>query len=376
MKTQQNMGFSDVLATSRIIVCCGSGGVGKTTTAAAMAIQAAQLGRRVVLITIDPAKRLADALGLSELSNEPRRVERKDAPFADGGELWAMMLDARATFDHLIVEHSRSEQQAQAILNNPFYSNIASRLSGSQEYMAAEKLYGLFHDQRFDVVIVDTPPTREALDFLQAPQKLMSFLDHRLYRWLVAPARGGLRVLNFAAQPILRIIGRVIGADVLADAINFFQSFEGIEEGFHNRAEATQSLLASSDSKYVIVASAREDTIQEAVFFTRQLASLATPVTGLVINRLQPSFGTGSANAAMTASRTADKEGQPDVAILQRNMAHLRRIVQAEEATLAPLLEAVGSATVVRLYQRAQDVHDLEAIADLGRDLVASVPTR
>ena len=363
--------FRDVISTSRIVVCCGSGGVGKTTTAAALAMQAAEIGRRVVLITIDPAKRLADALGLSELSNEPSRVQHKCS-----GELWAMMLDARATFDEVIRRQSRNKQQEQAILTNPFYSNIASRLSGSQEYMAAEKLYELFNDDRFDLVIVDTPPTREALDFLEAPQKLMNFLDHRVYRWLVMPARGGLRVLNFAAQPILKTIGRVIGADVLADAINFFQAFEGIEEGFRQRALAVQTLLKSTDSKYVVVASAHDDTIREAIFFTDELARVGTPVTGLIINRLQPKFGKGSAAASITVARKADKEGDADLAALHRNMAHLRHIVQAEEATLKPLLDSVGSALVVRLYQRATDVHDLDAIADLGRDLVASTPTR
>ena len=363
--------FRDVISTSRIVVCCGSGGVGKTTTAAALAMQAAELGRRVVLITIDPAKRLADALGLSELSNEPSRVQHECS-----GELWAMMLDARATFDEVIRRQSRNKQQVQAILTNPFYSNIASRLSGSQEYMAAEKLYELFNDDRFDLVIVDTPPTREALDFLEAPQKLMNFLDHRVYRWLVMPARGGLRVLNFAAQPILKTIGRVIGADVLADAINFFQAFEGIEEGFRQRALAVQTLLKSTDSKYVVVASAHDDTIREAIFFTDELARVGTPVTGLIINRLQPKFGKGSATASTTAARKADKEGDTDLAALHSNLAHVRRIVQAEEATLKPLLDSVGSALVVRLYQRATDVHDLDAIADLGRDLVASTPTR
>jgi anion-transporting ArsA/GET3 family ATPase len=242
--------------------------------------------------------------------------------------------------------------------------------------MAAEKLYELFNDDRFDLVIVDTPPTREALDFLEAPQKLMNFLDHRVYRWLVMPARGGLRVLNFAAQPILKTIGRVIGADVLADAINFFQAFEGIEEGFRQRALAVQTLLKSQDSKYVVVASAHHDTIREAIFFTDELARVGTPVTGLIINRLQPKFGKGSASASITAARKADREGDADLAALHRNMAHLRHIVQAEEATLKPLLDAVGSALVVKLDQRAQDVHDLIAIADLGRDLVAATATR
>lgn len=363
--------FHDVISTSRIVVCCGSGGVGKTTTAAALAMQAAEIGRRVVLITIDPAKRLADALGLSTLSNEPSRVQHECS-----GELWAMMLDARATFDEVIRQQSRNKQQEQAILTNPFYSNIASRLSGSQEYMAAEKLYELFNDDRFDLVIVDTPPTRAALGFLEAPQKLMNFLDHRVYRWLVMPARGGLRVLNFATQPILKIIGRVIGADVLADAINFFQAFDGIENGFRQRALEVQSLLKSNDSKYVVVASAHHDTVHEAIYFTNELLRVGSPVTGLVVNRLQPKFGKDSAKTSISAARKAEQVGDTELAALHRNLAHLRHIVEAEEATLKPLLDAVGSALVVKVDQRAQDIHDLHAIADLGRDLVAATATR
>lgn len=366
-----NENFHDVVASSRIIVCCGSGGVGKTTSAAALALQAAVLGRRVVLITIDPAKRLADALGLSGLTNDPVRVEVEGT-----GELWAMMLDARATFDDVIRRQSRSKEQETAILTNPFYSNIASRLSGSQEYMAGEKLFELFNDDRFDLVVVDTPPTREALDFLEAPQKLMNFLDHRVYRWLVMPTRGGLRVLNFAAQPILKAIGRVIGADVLADAVNFFQAFDGIEEGFHQRADAVQKLLKSQESKYVVVASAHYDTIREAIYFTDQLSKGGTSVTGLIVNRLQPTFGKGSASSSLTAARKAEQAGDANLGLLHRNVAHLRQIALSEEAALTPLLDAVGSALVVRLYLRAQDIHSLSAIADLGRDLVGAAATR
>lgn len=371
MSPKKIQSFSDIITTSRIIVCCGSGGVGKTTTAAALAVQAAHTGRRVVLITIDPAKRLADALGLDGLSNDPSRVD-----LACSGELWAMMLDARSTFDDVIRRESRDLEQQQAILQNPFYSNIASRLSGSQEYMAAEKLYELSNDERFDLVVVDTPPSREALDFLDAPQKLMNFLDHRVYRWLVMPARGGLRLLNFAAQPILKTIGRVIGADVLADAVNFFQAFEGIEEGFRQRCVAVQELLKSSSSKYIVVACAHNDTIQEAIYFTEQLAEANINITGVILNRLQPPFGKGSSAASLTAARKADKTGDSAVAVLYRNLAHLRSLAEAQENALKPLLESSSGAVVVRLYQRAEDVHDLEAIAELGRDLVATTTTR
>jgi anion-transporting ArsA/GET3 family ATPase len=358
--------MADVIRDSRIIVCCGSGGVGKTTSAAALALTAAESGRKVVLITIDPAKRLADALGLQGLTNDPSPIAVDGA-----GGLWAMMLDARATFDAVIRQQSRNEAQVRRILENPFYDNVASRLSGSQEYMAAEKLFELSNDDRFDLVVVDTPPTREALDFLEAPQKLMNFLDHRVYRWLIAPARSGLKIVNLAAQPILRTIGRVIGADVLADAINFFQAFEGIESGFRDRADAVQRLLKSDVTKYLVVASPRRDTVDEAIYFSRQLQSAGRGVTGLIVNRLQPLFGSGTAEESEGAARAAQDRGETDLAVLHRNMAHLRRISEAEEDAIAPLLTFAEKSVISRVYQRPQDVHDIGAIRILGRDLVA-----
>ena len=367
MSKKKANSFSRIVSDSRIIVCCGSGGVGKTTTAAALALQAAESGRQVVLITIDPAKRLADALGLSGLSNDPAKIETTGK-----GQLWAMMLDARATFDDVIRQQSRSEDQVRRILENPFYNNIASRLSGSQEYMAAEKLYELFNDSRFDLVVVDTPPTREALDFLDAPQKLMNFLDHRVYRWLVAPARGGLKVLNLAAQPILRTIGRVIGADVLTDAVAFFQAFEGIENGFRQRAEAVQSLLKSSVTKYVVVATPRQDTVAEALYFTDQLDEANIDVTGIILNRLQPTFGKGSSAEALKLAKQAEKSDDVKRASLLRNVAHLRQLAEAESEAIEPLLQRADQAVVARLFQRSEDVHDLSTISELGHELVGS----
>ena len=361
-------GFAQLLDTARVIVCCGSGGVGKTTTAAAMAVEASRRGRRVVLVTIDPAKRLADALGLDHLGNEPSEVR-----LADGGTIWATMLDARATFDDVIRRNARDESQVRAILSNPFYENVASRLSGSQEYMAAEKLYELHSDERFDLVVVDTPPTREALDFLDAPQRLMNFLDHRVYRWMVAPTRGGLKLLNFAAQPVLRTIGRVIGADVLADAIEFFRAFDGIEAGFRARAESVRALLRSGDTRYVVVTSARSDAVAEAGYFADTLSASRLSIAGLVVNRLQPQFGSGTAAAAQNEADRAEAEGRNDDAVLWRNLSHLKRIAEAETATLKPLLAKIAPAPVARVSQRPTDVHDLDAVNLIAADLVTPV---
>ena len=245
-------------------MCCGTGGVGKTTTAAALGLQAASLGRRAVVVTIDPAKRLADALGVpGGLSNDPVRLPIDTA--GSGGELWALMLDTATTFDGLVAANAANPQQAERILGNAFYRNVAGSFSGTQDYMAAERLHALHGDDRFDVVIVDTPPTRNALDFLDAPGVITRFLDHPLFKMMMLPTRRGLRMLNVATQPILRSIGRVVGGDVLADAVAFFQAFDGMETGFRQRADEVLALLRSDVTRYVLVASPRGDTDRRGV---------------------------------------------------------------------------------------------------------------
>ena len=250
-----------------VVVCCGSGGVGKTTTAAVIGIELAPGAvERVVVVTIDPARRLADALGLSDgLGPEPQRIDM-DLP----GELWGMMLDTAVMFDRVVRANAADAEQADRIVQNRFFRNMVGALSGTQEYMASEALHQLHGDERFDVVIVDTPPSRHALDFLEAPGVLARFLEHKVFK-LLMPTRGGLRVLNTAAQPLLRAIGRVVGSDVLVDAVAFFQAFAGMEVGFRDRASSVMSLLISPQTRYVLVAAPRQDTVAEAVWFAEQL---------------------------------------------------------------------------------------------------------
>ncbi|MEY4373366.1 MAG: hypothetical protein RL219_2135, partial [Actinomycetota bacterium] len=246
-----NPPFASLLDTASVLICAGAGGVGKTTTSAAIALAAARRGRRVVVVTIDPARRLADAIGVT-LSHQPEQVQA-----VGPGELWAVMLDTGATFDGLVRTYSKDPSQAENILQNRFYRNMADSLSGTQEFMAAEKLHELHHDTRFDLVVVDTPPTRNALDFLEAPKQLVHFLDHRLYRVLVAPTRLGMRVASAAAQPFVKMMSKVVGGDALGEAIAFFQAFDGMEPGFRERAAAVMELLAHPGTGYVLVTSPR-----------------------------------------------------------------------------------------------------------------------
>lgn len=335
------------VATADVIICCGSGGVGKTTTAAAIAMQAAEIGRRAVVITIDPARRLADALGVpGELNNEPLRLDL-DAP----GELWALMLDASSTFDGLVLKYAADDNQAQRILANPFYRNVASTLSGTQEFMAAERLHALYADERFDVVIVDTPPTRSALDFLAAPRTLTRFLDHPLFKLIMLPARPGLRVLNLATQPILRSISKAVGGEVLTDAMAFFQAFQGMEIGFRARADEVSALVTSPATRFVLVASPRADTVEEARFFAGRLAQSDIDVAALVVNRCTPIFGAPPGRVPRTARGRAAYD----------NLLRLNEMARHErEHVGAALGDLAGSAVWVPLL--AHDVHDMESL--------------
>jgi anion-transporting ArsA/GET3 family ATPase len=357
-------GLGPAIEGARVVICCGSGGVGKTTTAAAIGMHAALGGARVVVVTIDPAKRLADAFGLEGgLANEPARIDLPDT----AGELWASMLDTRATFDDLVRAEAETPAQAEAILANRFYRNIAGGLSGTEEYMAAERLYQLHADDRFDLIVVDTPPSRHALDFLEAPARLARFIDHRLFRWLMLPARSGLKMLNLAAQPVLRTIGKVVGGDVLADAIAFFQGFDGMQGGFRRRAEAVTALFTHGSTRFVVVTTPRHDAVEEATFFTDRLAERGAAPAALVVNRVQPRFGKATAAAAHEEARATD---DPDLAAAWANLAELIEVADGEDAAVADITGR--SPRSVRVPQLADDVHDLEAIRVVGDALFAT----
>jgi anion-transporting ArsA/GET3 family ATPase len=355
----------DVIDASSVIVCCGSGGVGKTTTAAVLGLEAARRGRRAVVVTIDPARRLADALGLDGgLAAEPQRIEmgQFDSGTNSGGELWAMMLDTAATFDGLVRRHADSDEQIERILANPFYRNIAGALSGTQEYMAAETLHELHGDDRFDLVVVDTPPSRNALDFLEAPGVLARFLDHRLFRLLMLPTRGGLRVIGTATQPILKAIGKVVGSDVLADSVAFFQAFAGMETGFRERADDVVRLIRAPETSFVVVAAPRHDTIDEAVWFANQLIDQGVGVTSAIVNRTHPEFGDGTAVEAVDAAAAARSDGDELLGSLWDNVAALRTMRDLELDVIAPLGDIVGADRLVVLPLLDGDVHDLDGL--------------
>ena len=312
-------------------------------------MEAAAHGRRACVVTIDPARRLADALGLGELTNEPRQVEGSWP-----GELWALMLDTKTTFDALVATYSSSPEQAERIINNRLYRNISGALSGTQEYMAMEKLHELHATGRFDVIVVDTPPTRNALDFLDAPRRITRFLDNRLFRLLVMPTQSYLRVVSAATQRILRTIARVVGAEIVDDAVAFFEAFEGMEQGFRDRAQAVSALLSDDATAFIVVASPRRDATAEAVFFADKLVEAGLGVDAVIVNRMQPSFGDREPTLPSGAS--------PALRLLADNRNAFAALAASEHNELAGLANAAGKAPIAYVPCLRDDVHDVTGL--------------
>ncbi len=352
--------FEELAAASSVLICAGPGGVGKTTIAAAVALDAARRGRRACVVTIDPARRLADALGIEDLTNEPHQV----GPGWEGpGELWAMMLDTKGTFDSLVARYSASAEQAEAILANRFYRNISGALSGTQEYMAVEKLYELHESGRFDLVVVDTPPTRQALDFLDAPRRLTRFLNNRVFRMLMMPTRASLRAVNVATQLFLRTVAKVIGGEVVHEAVAFFNAFEGMEQGFRDRADRVEALLAAPGTTFVVVAAPRRAAADEAAYFADRLAEASAPISALVINRMFPRFGNDAPTAAPGAGA--------GYGALVANLADLDAVAAGEEEHVRALADGTPGAIIVRVPFLADEVHDLDGLRIVGGHLTA-----
>ncbi len=291
---------------NRVVVCCGAGGVGKTTTAAAMALRAAEYGRTVVVLTIDPAKRLAQALGINDLGNSPQRVPL--APEVTG-ELYAMMLDMRRTFDEMVIQYS-APGRAQAILDNQFYQTVATSLAGTQEYMAMEKLGQLLNEDRWDLVVVDTPPSRNALDFLDAPKRLGSFMDSRLWRLLLGPGRGIGRLVTGAVGLAMKALSTVLGSQMLSDAAGFVQSLDATFGGFREKADRTYALLKRRGTQFVVVSAAEPDALREASFFVDRLSEERMPLAGLILNRTHPMLCSLPVERAIDGAKTL--EGEPE----------------------------------------------------------------
>jgi len=358
---------------TKVIVVCGAGGVGKTTTAAALALRAAEHGRRAVVLTIDPARRLAQALGVAELTNTPQRVDLgADHP----GELHAMMLDMRRTFDDMVLENAEPGR-AEQILSNPFYQTIATSFSGTQEYMAMEKLSQLAASDQWDLVVVDTPPSRSALDFLDAPQRLSSFLDGRMIRLLSAPARAGgfglRKVVGGAVGLAAKGVSTIIGGQMLNDAAAFVQAFETMFGSFRERSKATYELLRRPSTAFIVISAPEPDALREAAYFVDRLSTENMPLVGLVLNRTHPTLCELSPALARDSAGKLDTAGDAELAAAVLRV-HADQAVTAEREVrlLTRFTHAHPRVPLVGVPALPFEVADLEALRALGDELTGS----
>jgi anion-transporting ArsA/GET3 family ATPase len=370
--------IQEIISKKEIVVCAGAGGVGKTTTSAAIGLRAALAGKKAAVLTIDPAKRLASSLGLKELSNAPTRVTPRklaSAGIEPEGELWAMMLDTKTTFDEVVTQYAPTPEQAERIIANRFYRNIAGTLSGTQEYMAMEKLYELYADGDYDMIVIDTPPTRNALDFLDAPKRMTDFLDSKVLKWFLLPymkAGGGIfKVANVAATTFLRIVKRIVGSDVLEDTAEFFGNLEGMYDGFKQRAREVAALLQSDVTSFVVVTSPAEESVTEATFFATRLNESGLPFGALVVNRVHPSW----ADAIESKPRQIARLEQSDdtarlLAALLENEQDFSKVVSLEEKNLDALARKIPRHRWVRVPYLEREAVDIGGLAAIGDQLV------
>ncbi len=343
--------IEDWLERKQVCICAGSGGVGKTTASAAIALGMAARGRKVAVVTIDPARRLANALGLRELGNEERRV---DVPVE--GELWAMMLDAKRTFDELIDWHAPDERTRDAVLSNRIYQELSNAVAGSHEYMAMEKLYELSQEGRYDLLVLDTPPSRNALDFLDAPRRLSEFIDSRSLQLLTGPGRLGLKVLGRGTSLAFSVMERATGIDLLRDLGEFFRSFGDMTDGFRERAGRVNELLGQRTTSFVLVTSPRREAIDEGIYFHRRLKDAGLPFSGVIANRV--AHGGGRARRA----ELIDALGEELAAKVLDSYEASRRLAERDQANLDLLRRRLGRTPLIEVPHLEDDVHDLDGL--------------
>ena len=363
----------DILEGRSICICAGSGGVGKTTTSAAIAMGMAARGLKVAVLTIDPAKRLANSLGLPELGNEERLVDParfEEAGIEMRGELWAMTLDPKRTFDELIELLAPDPATRDEILDNRIYRDLSGAVAGSQEFTAVAKLYELDRSGRFDAIVLDTPPSRNALDFLDAPQRLTGFLTSRTLRALSAPSGAAAAITERSAALVLPALRRVTGIGLLTDLGAFFRAIAGVVDGFAERAQAVGRLLEDPATTFLIVASPERAPVEEAIFFRERLRDADMPFGGLVVNRVR--VLSPSPPAIDEAALTSELDGNADLAARAiRTLHDLRALAERDAASLRRLETALDDPDPMIVPQQDRDVADLAGLVAVQRFLFA-----
>jgi anion-transporting ArsA/GET3 family ATPase len=369
-------GVGELLEGKSACICAGSGGVGKTTSAAAIAAGMAARGRKVAVLTIDPAKRLADSLGLPELGNEERRVDPRHFAEAgvdtQGGELWAMMLDAKATFDELVRRHAPDAETRDRILANRIYQQLSNALAGSQEYMAMEKLFELHAEDRYDLLVLDTPPSRNALDFLEAPRRLMQFIEGRALQVFMKPTGLGMKVFGRGTSMMFSVLRRLTGVEVLEDLSEFFQAFSGMVGGFRERAKRVNELLASPRTCFLVVCAPQGEPINEAVYFHRRLVEAKLPFGGVIVNKVHyeselPAYEDGLEDELAAALGDGDLARR-----VVENFDDYRALAARDQRNIERLMAEMRARLVIQVPYLDTDVHDLPGLMRINDYLFAA----
>jgi anion-transporting ArsA/GET3 family ATPase len=371
-------GVAEIVEGRGICICAGSGGVGKTTTSAALAAGLAARGKKVAVLTIDPAKRLADSLGLDRLENEPRRVDPKlfeRAGMEMRGELCAMMLDAKATFDDLVRKHAPDDETRDRILQNRIYRQLSNALAGSQEYMAMEKLYEIHQEGRYDFLVLDTPPSRNALDFLDAPKRLTQFIEGKSMQVFMKPTGIATKVVGRGSSMMFGILKKITGLDLLSDLSEFFQAFSGMVDGFRERAQRVSELLADPATTFVVVCGPQGEPITEAVYFHRKLVEAKLPVGGVIVNKVHYETEADLARGEVTSDLRdlLDDELAERVA---QNFTDFQALAQRDARNIDHLERELQPKSVIRIPYMDEDVHDLEGLLKIDRYLFATEEQR
>jgi anion-transporting ArsA/GET3 family ATPase len=369
---------ADVIADKRIVICGGSGGVGKTTTSAAIAMGAAAAGRKVAVVTIDPARRLANSLGLEQLGNEPALVD--PALFAPAGvemegELWAMMLDPKRTFDELIDRLAPNEKARDEVLGNRIYQELSNAVAGSQEFTAMAKLYELDRDHDFDLIVLDTPPSRNALDFLDAPDRLTQFFEGRALQVFLRPTGLAARVMGRGTGVVFGVLKRVTGIDLLDDLAVFFRSLSGMIDGFKERAQAVNKLLGDRGTVFVLVTSPEREPIDEAIFFWRKLKAARMPFGGVVVNRVHHDL-LGDAEVEDVSDELAAELGDKLAGRVAENFRDYHVLARRDAHNIERLGRQLRDDRLLLVPHLDEDVHDIEGLSRLNRYLFATAAER
>lgn len=378
-----------IVETARLIVCAGPGGVGKTTTSAALGLRAALEGRKVIVLTIDPARRLANSLGLAELTNEPQRIELAsrvtDYEIPEGGELWAMMLDQKQTLDDLVSRYAPDKGALERSHENNIYKLLSSTLAGMQEYMALDKLHDLYTGGYYDLVVLDTPPTKNALEFLETPGRARQFFDDRIIKWFIPSKQPkGLlgRVMNPAGSVVMGLLGRVFGQSFVDDLVEFFDTLQFLQEALRGRGEMIDFILRDPQTRFLVITSADNRRIKEALFFHRKLSDLDQRAGAFILNRVLPNFDIddltevddGELREALEAEGVEPERSGMIAEQLEQQYGHLSRLAQHNRDIISRFAAEVGPDLVCTIPLFGEDVHDLEQLRRLGHFLTPSAP--